>query len=76
MPITKKESPFKGAKCQICNSPLHWPEPMPDDSMLCCPNGHEICTMAEFRQAAYEMALREEIQIRRIQPLDSQRLSA
>ncbi|WP_106477169.1 hypothetical protein [Phytohalomonas tamaricis] len=59
---------FHGACCPECKAPLSWPRHASDHQLLRCPNGHPLCTMKEFRQAAYELALMEEMQLHRNNP--------
>ncbi|GHC18725.1 hypothetical protein GCM10010082_07690 [Kushneria pakistanensis] len=54
-----------GPRCPECNVPLSWPGHTSGHHELHCPNGHYICTMQEFRQAAYELAMVEEFQLHR-----------
>ncbi|WP_438767645.1 hypothetical protein [Kushneria sp. TE3] len=52
-----------GPRCPECNVALSWPGRTPDHHELRCPNGHYICTMQEFRQAAFDLAMAEEYQL-------------
>lgn len=54
-----------GPRCPECHVALSWPERTSDHHELRCANGHYICTMQEFRQAAHELALAEEFQLHR-----------
>lgn len=61
----KHSRPRSGPHCPECGVALSWPDRLPDHHELKCRNGHYLCTMQEFRQAAYEMAMAEEFQLHR-----------
>ncbi|QEL10829.1 hypothetical protein [Kushneria phosphatilytica] len=57
---------LNGAVCPECGVLLNWPgSQVRDQQMLYCRNGHRLCTMKEFREAARELILQEEISLLR-----------
>ncbi|RKQ97264.1 hypothetical protein C7446_2689 [Kushneria sinocarnis] len=56
----------RGACCPECGVPLSWPGTgASDQQMLYCVNGHRLCTMKEFREAARDLLLQEEVSLHR-----------
>ncbi|MFC0269251.1 hypothetical protein [Kushneria aurantia] len=55
--------------CPDCGVALEWPARLPDHHQLYCGNGHYLCTMGEFRLAARELLMAEELLHHRYSPL-------